>query len=92
MVPEWTKEADPLNTSFLLLFFAGLGMASPSLMWVSQSLVLNGDCSMAVRIAHEISHSWFGLILGPKDWTEEWISEVKIMIFTLDFFKVIFFK
>ena len=51
-------------------------MASPSLMFVSQSLVLNGDASMAVRIAHEISHSWFGIILGPKDWTEEWISEV----------------
>lgn len=30
---------------------------------------------MVVRIAHEISHSWFGLIIGALDWTEEWLSE-----------------
>ena len=30
---------------------------------------------MAVRIAHEISHAWFGLLIGAKDWTEEWLSE-----------------
>ncbi|XP_012773481.2 aminopeptidase O isoform X2 [Maylandia zebra] len=27
------------------------------------------------RICHEISHSWFGLVIGARDWTEEWISE-----------------
>ncbi|TWW60568.1 Aminopeptidase O [Takifugu flavidus] len=27
------------------------------------------------RICHEIAHSWFGLVIGAKDWTEEWISE-----------------
>ena len=30
---------------------------------------------MFVRIAHEVCHSWFGLSIGPKDWTEEWLSE-----------------
>ena len=30
---------------------------------------------MCVRLAHELSHSWFGLIIGPRDWTEEWLSE-----------------
>lgn len=30
---------------------------------------------MCVRIAHEICHSWFGLAIGPKDWTEEWLTE-----------------
>ena len=30
---------------------------------------------MSSRIAHEISHAWFGLVLGAKDWTEEWLSE-----------------
>ena len=57
---------------------SGLGFASPSLMFLSQSLALGGgDAAMSVRIAHEISHAWFGLILGPKDWTEAWISEVR---------------
>ncbi|KAF3851208.1 hypothetical protein F7725_012980 [Dissostichus mawsoni] len=27
------------------------------------------------RICHEIAHSWFGLVIGARDWTEEWISE-----------------
>lgn len=27
------------------------------------------------RICHEIAHAWFGLVIGAKDWTEEWISE-----------------
>ena len=28
-----------------------------------------------VRVSHEISHSWFGLVIGAMDWTEEWLSE-----------------
>ncbi|XP_035657984.1 aminopeptidase O-like [Branchiostoma floridae] len=54
--------------------FASLGLASPHLMLVSQSL-LAGDGSMCLRLAHEIAHSWFGLLIGSRDWTEEWISE-----------------
>ncbi|CAH1242082.1 RNPEP [Branchiostoma lanceolatum] len=54
--------------------FASLGLASPHLMMVSQSL-LAGDGSMCLRLAHEIAHSWFGLLIGSRDWTEEWISE-----------------
>ena len=30
---------------------------------------------MCIRLAHELSHSWFGLMIGPRDWTEEWLSE-----------------
>ncbi|XP_040010199.1 aminopeptidase O isoform X2 [Xiphias gladius] len=26
-------------------------------------------------MCHEIAHSWFGLVIGARDWTEEWISE-----------------
>lgn len=26
-------------------------------------------------MAHEVSHAWFGLLIGAKDWTEEWLSE-----------------
>ncbi|XP_053393960.1 aminopeptidase O-like isoform X2 [Mercenaria mercenaria] len=54
--------------------FASLGMASPSLMFLSQS-VLSQDGHMLVRVAHELSHSWFGLAIGPRDWHEEWLSE-----------------
>ena len=42
--------------------------------FLSQS-ILAGDESMCVRVAHEISHSWFGLLIGSKDWSEEWLSE-----------------
>ena len=56
--------------------FSSLGFASPNLTFLSQSLFLNrGDLSMMPRVAHEISHSWFGLVIGAMDWTEEWLSE-----------------
>ncbi|XP_052256813.1 aminopeptidase O-like isoform X3 [Dreissena polymorpha] len=54
--------------------FQSLGMASPSLMFLSQS-VLAPDGEMLLRVAHELSHSWFGLLIGPRDWHEEWLSE-----------------
>lgn len=54
--------------------FACMGLASPNLIFLSQS-VLCGDESMSSRIAHEISHAWFGLLIGIQDWPEEWLSE-----------------
>ncbi|KAK3090011.1 hypothetical protein FSP39_008484 [Pinctada imbricata] len=54
--------------------FDSLGMASPSVLYLSQS-VLAGDFSMCVRVAHEICHTWFGIVIGPRDWTEEWLTE-----------------
>ena len=47
-------------------------------MFISQSVVVKTDASMLVRLAHEISHSWFGLVIGALDWTEEWLSEVRV--------------
>ncbi len=47
---------------------------SPGLIFLSQS-VLSEDGSMNIKLAHEVSHSWFGLLLGARDWTEEWLSE-----------------
>ena len=55
--------------------YSGLGLASPSLMFISQSLLLGNDGGMDIRIAHEICHNWFGLLIGALDWTEEWLSE-----------------
>jgi len=55
-------------------FFPQHSFCSPNLVFLSQS-VLSGDASMRVRLAHEISHAWFGLLVGAKDWSEEWLSE-----------------
>ncbi|KAI1239902.1 Aminopeptidase O, partial [Lamprotornis superbus] len=46
--------------------FSSLGMAS----------VLSGGSHLCgTRLCHEIAHAWFGLAIGARDWTEEWISE-----------------
>lgn len=51
-----------------------LGFASPGLILISPS-ILYGHSPMLARLGHEISHSWFGINIGPKNWNEEWISE-----------------
>lgn len=61
--------------------YSGLGLASPSLMFVSQTLALDPDGGMIIRLAHEISHNYFGLLIGAMDWTEEWLTEVKLITF-----------
>ncbi|KAM4576805.1 aminopeptidase O isoform 2-T3 [Odontesthes bonariensis] len=63
--------------------FSSLGMASPHIIFLSQSVLYDespgpGTNSLSLcgsRICHEIAHSWFGLVIGARDWTEEWISE-----------------
>ncbi|KAM6169313.1 aminopeptidase O isoform 2-T2 [Rhynchocyon petersi] len=54
--------------------FPSLGMASPHLIFLSQS-TLTGRHLCGTRLCHEIAHSWFGLAIGALDWTEEWLSE-----------------
>nr|XP_020449400.1 aminopeptidase O isoform X2 [Monopterus albus] len=63
--------------------FSSLGMASPHIIFLSQSVLPagspgSGQNSLSLcgsRVCHEIAHSWFGLVIGARDWTEEWISE-----------------
>ncbi|XP_061527886.1 aminopeptidase O isoform X2 [Phycodurus eques] len=63
--------------------FSSLGMASPHIIFLSQSVLQVGSSfstenSLSLcgsRLCHEIAHSWFGLVIGARDWTEEWISE-----------------
>ncbi|XP_077079385.1 aminopeptidase O isoform X2 [Siphateles boraxobius] len=55
--------------------FSSLGMASPHIMFLSQSLLKGERNLCGARLCHEIAHSWFGLAIGARDWTEEWISE-----------------
>uniref|UniRef100_A0A8C7VYQ9 Aminopeptidase O n=1 Tax=Oncorhynchus mykiss TaxID=8022 RepID=A0A8C7VYQ9_ONCMY len=58
--------------------FSSLGMASPHIIFLSQSVLFGGERGLSLcgsRLCHELSHSWFGLAIGARDWTEEWISE-----------------
>ncbi|XP_032873587.1 aminopeptidase O isoform X3 [Amblyraja radiata] len=55
--------------------FSSLGMASPHIIFLSQSVLSGGNHLCGVRLSHEIAHAWFGLAIGARDWTEEWISE-----------------
>ncbi|CAL8344961.1 unnamed protein product [Lota lota] len=65
--------------------FSSLGMASPHIIFLSQSVLdaagagLGGSVAdrslLGSRLCHELAHSWFGLAIGARDWTEEWISE-----------------
>ncbi|XP_051715415.1 aminopeptidase O isoform X9 [Oryctolagus cuniculus] len=57
--------------------FPSLGMASPHIIFLSQS-TLTGSSHLhlcGTRLCHEIAHAWFGLAIGARDWTEEWLSE-----------------
>ncbi|KAI4820503.1 hypothetical protein KUCAC02_028480 [Chaenocephalus aceratus] len=59
------------------------GLVGPHIIFLSQSVLCAGspgteEKSLSLcgsRICHEIAHSWFGLVIGARDWTEEWISE-----------------
>ncbi|XP_027509071.1 aminopeptidase O isoform X2 [Corapipo altera] len=55
--------------------FSSLGMASPHIIFLSQSVLPGGNHLCGTRLCHEIAHAWFGLAIGARDWTEEWISE-----------------
>ncbi|MBN3322150.1 AMPO Aminopeptidase, partial [Atractosteus spatula] len=55
--------------------FSSLGMASPHMMFLSQSVLSGKHHLCGARLCHEIAHAWFGLAIGARDWTEEWISE-----------------
>lgn len=49
--------------------------SSPHMIFLSQSVLAGNKILCGTRLCHEIAHSWFGLAIGARDWTEEWISE-----------------
>uniref|UniRef100_A0A671FQX3 Aminopeptidase O (putative) n=1 Tax=Rhinolophus ferrumequinum TaxID=59479 RepID=A0A671FQX3_RHIFE len=55
--------------------FPSLGMASPHIIFLSQSTLIGRSHLCGTRLCHEIAHAWFGLAIGARDWTEEWLSE-----------------
>uniref|UniRef100_A0ABM5FSP4 Aminopeptidase O isoform X7 n=1 Tax=Pogona vitticeps TaxID=103695 RepID=A0ABM5FSP4_9SAUR len=48
---------------------------SPHIIFLSQSTLFGGSHLCGTRLCHEIAHAWFGLAIGARDWTEEWLSE-----------------
>ncbi|XP_030367582.1 aminopeptidase O isoform X5 [Strigops habroptila] len=48
---------------------------SPHIIFLSQSVLSGWSQLCGTRLCHEIAHAWFGLAIGARDWTEEWISE-----------------
>nr|XP_045000044.1 aminopeptidase O isoform X3 [Jaculus jaculus] len=55
--------------------FPSLGMASPHIIFLSQSTLTGTSHLCGTRLCHEIAHAWFGLAIGARDWSEEWLSE-----------------
>ncbi|XP_010288277.1 PREDICTED: aminopeptidase O-like, partial [Phaethon lepturus] len=47
----------------------------PHIIFLSQSVLPGESHLCGTRLCHEIAHAWFGLAIGARDWTEEWISE-----------------
>ncbi|XP_043915025.1 aminopeptidase O isoform X4 [Protopterus annectens] len=50
-------------------------VSNPHIMFLSQSILSGRSHFCGSRFCHELAHNWFGLAIGAKDWTEEWISE-----------------
>ncbi|XP_072271071.1 aminopeptidase O isoform X7 [Pyxicephalus adspersus] len=48
---------------------------SPHIIYLSQSVLSGRKQLCLTRVSHEIAHAWFGLAIGARDWTEEWICE-----------------
>lgn len=48
---------------------------SPHIIFLSQSILTGANHLCGTRLCHEIAHAWFGLAIGARDWTEEWLSE-----------------
>lgn len=50
-------------------------LRSPHVVFLSQSTLTGASQLGGTRLCHEIAHAWFGLAIGARDWTEEWLSE-----------------
>lgn len=57
------------------VFYPSFPLYSPHIIFLSQSVLPGGRQLCGTRLCHEIAHAWFGLAIGARDWTEEWISE-----------------
>lgn len=51
------------------------GLSSPSMIFLAPCNFYGNEPLYVSRLPHEITHSWWGLLIGSLDWTEEWLSE-----------------
>ncbi|XP_057643425.1 aminopeptidase O isoform X3 [Chionomys nivalis] len=68
-----TSPSDELVTEYPLL--PAKADFSPHIIFLSQSTLTGVSHLCGTRLCHEIAHAWFGLAIGARDWTEEWLSE-----------------
>lgn len=72
LLPQITVEGNPVYSHICVSLCV---FSSPHIIFLSQSVLAGNKILCGTRICHEIAHSWFGLAIGARDWTEEWISE-----------------
>ena len=68
---EWSGRYD-----FIVLppSFPYGGMENPNITFVTPTL-LAGDKSLTDVVAHEVTHSWTGNLVGCRDWRHFWLNE-----------------
>lgn len=54
--------------------FLPMGLQNPNITFLSHTMIAP-DGSMALRLAHELAHNYFGLLISESDWYEQWLSE-----------------
>lgn len=65
----------PRGQALTRLCVFSLIIHSPHIIFLSQSTLTGRNHLCGTRLCHEIAHAWFGLAIGARDWTEEWLSE-----------------
>lgn len=73
----WTgvRYPDPVYTQVLLP--GGLAQEKSGFALLGERTVALADTAPeeAWYVSHELAHQWFGRILGPVDWSENWLNE-----------------
>nr|XP_008519012.1 PREDICTED: aminopeptidase O [Equus przewalskii] len=68
-------EDKPASRAGLMASNGFAGRSHPHIIFLSQSTLTGMSHLCGTRLCHEIAHAWFGLAIGARDWTEEWLSE-----------------
>ncbi|MCP4869635.1 MAG: M1 family metallopeptidase [Proteobacteria bacterium] len=74
---QWTgvRYPDPVYTQVVVPGGATQEKASFALLGATTVAIADEAPSEAWFVIHELSHQWFGRLLGPLDWSENWLNE-----------------